>query len=85
MKFILLKFPEEVQMFEFTRMEMCDVHNRFSVMLIRRNAKTDHLLHLSSTFFLLFSKINNQLLGFVDVEQQVVLCAPLCKIDFLQT
>lgn len=31
-----------------------------------------------------FSKNNNQLLGFVDVQQQFVLCASLCKIvDFL--
>lgn len=51
--------------------------------------KTVHLLHLGFTgidgdvcLFFLFSKINNQLRGFIDVEQQVVICAPCCKIVF---
>lgn len=29
--------------------------------------------------YLLFPKINNQLLGFVDIEQQVVPCTPPCN------
>ena len=45
-------------------------------------------LHISSTGVCLwalfsFSKINNQLLHFVDSEQTIVLCTPCCKIvDF---
>lgn len=34
--------------------------------------------------FFFFSEVNNQFLGFVDVEQQIVLCAPFCKtVNFL--
>ncbi len=66
----------------------CDDHNRFSVMLIPRNL---NLLHLSPTdvdksvyLCLRLPEISNHLLSFSDTEQQIVLCAPLCKIvDFL--
>ncbi len=54
---------------------MCDVHDWFFIMLIPMNLKL--LLLPSSTdvdrgicVHLLFSKINDQLLGFVDVEQE---------------
>ena len=56
-----------------------------------KEPKTVHLLYLSSIdvdrdlcLCLLYSKINNQLLEFTDVEQWIVLCTSCCKIvDFL--
>ena len=55
-------------------------------------AKVIHLFHLRSTdvdrgvrvFAVRLSKIKNQLLGFANIDQQIVLCAPLCtNVNFL--
>lgn len=65
---------------------MYDVHDRFCD-ADSQKPQTVYLLHFSSTgvcsFAFLFPKINHQLLGFADVEQLRVLCAPnLQDCDF---
>lgn len=62
---------------------LCDVYSL--------EPKIAHSLHLSSTdvdgdvyLSLLFCEVNYQLLAFLDVDQQIVVCTQLCKtVNFL--
>lgn len=72
------------------QVDMCDQHDRFSVLLNPRNLK--FLTHSTSpsviktglcTFVFLFFLVNDQLLGFVNMKQHIVFAHFFKTVNFL--